>query len=43
VTFAAARGRGTSPGDAADRLLQALGGPELRARLAPHGLEPPTP
>jgi molybdate transport system substrate-binding protein len=43
VTFAAARGAGTSAGDAADRLLHALAGPELRNRLAKHGLDPPAP
>ena len=43
VTFTAARGTGTGDAGTADRLLQALAGPAVAARLAKHGLEPATP
>lgn len=41
VTFTAARGATAADAAAADRLLAALGSPEVRGRLAAHGLEPP--
>lgn len=43
VTFTAARAAQLPDPSAADRLLAALAGPEVAARLAAHGLEPPPP
>jgi molybdate transport system substrate-binding protein len=41
VTFTAARSAKAQDHEAADRLLQALSGAGVAARLAGHGLEPP--
>ena len=43
VTFTAARSANTRDSESADRLLQALSGADVAARLNRHGLESVTP